>query len=412
MSLPAGWSLVEVTGTFVGSDGAPLRGSITFCTPSPVIVGGVVVIPREITARLDANGSFSIQLPSTNDPDLSVVGWAYTVIEDLEGGRAPYALLVPYNSSGIDLSDIDTGTPDPVTTNPYLRQSDIGQTVASEQAVEDAQADADAAAATAASAQSAANTHAARTDNPHATTAAQVGAIPATEKGAANGVATLGGDGKIPIGQVPKIAVTDVFVVNSEAAQLALVAEEGDYAKRTDFAPARSYIHNGGTSGTMADWTETEQPDLAAHEAAPDPHPGYVLESALGQAGSPPPLNAAARLDPIYRAKKRATVAPVAGVLTLDLSTLDDAYIALSANVTSTAFSNGPPDGWAREGTLVFVQDATGGRTWTPPAGSKWPNGLAAVLTSTANAVDHIGYRVYNNGGTLEYTFYPVRDVR
>ena len=42
-------------------------------------------------------------------------------------------------------------------------------------------------------------------NNPHQVTAAQVGAIPTTEKGAANGVATLGSDGKVPQSQLPEM---------------------------------------------------------------------------------------------------------------------------------------------------------------------------------------------------------------
>ena len=45
--------------------------------------------------------------------------------------------------------------------------------------------------------------HTGNTDNPHQVTAAQVGAIPSSEKGAAGGVATLGTDGKVPTGQLP-----------------------------------------------------------------------------------------------------------------------------------------------------------------------------------------------------------------
>lgn len=45
--------------------------------------------------------------------------------------------------------------------------------------------------------------HIANKDNPHGVTAAQAGAIPASEKGAASGVATLGADGKVPTGQLP-----------------------------------------------------------------------------------------------------------------------------------------------------------------------------------------------------------------
>ena len=45
--------------------------------------------------------------------------------------------------------------------------------------------------------------HTGNTDNPHQVTAAQVGAISSSEKGAASGVATLGADGKVPPGQLP-----------------------------------------------------------------------------------------------------------------------------------------------------------------------------------------------------------------
>jgi uncharacterized protein YdbL (DUF1318 family) len=44
-------------------------------------------------------------------------------------------------------------------------------------------------------------THLANTSNPHSTTAAQVGAIPTTEKAAASGVASLGSDSKVPATQ-------------------------------------------------------------------------------------------------------------------------------------------------------------------------------------------------------------------
>lgn len=70
-------------------------------------------------------------------------------------------------------------------------------------------------------------------------------------------VASLSG-GKIPSSQLPLIALTDVNVVASQAAQLALTAEEGDVAIRSDLN--KSYIHNGGVAGTMADWSEMLTP--------------------------------------------------------------------------------------------------------------------------------------------------------
>lgn len=79
-----------------------------------------------------------------------------------------------------------------------------------------------------------------------------------SEKGSANGYAPLGADSKIASAYLPAIALTDVFVVASQVAQLALTAEEGDVAIRTDLN--KSYIHNGGTAGTMADWSELLTP--------------------------------------------------------------------------------------------------------------------------------------------------------
>jgi len=54
------------------------------------------------------------------------------------------------------------------------------------------------------------------------------------------------------------LALTDVYTVASQAAQLALTAQEGDVAIRSDIS--KTYIHNGGTAGTMADWSELASP--------------------------------------------------------------------------------------------------------------------------------------------------------
>lgn len=65
-------------------------------------------------------------------------------------------------------------------------------------------------------------------------------------------LATLSG-GKVPTTQLPAIAMTNVNSVSSQAAQLALTAQEGDVAIRTDLN--QTYIHNSGSAGTMADWS-------------------------------------------------------------------------------------------------------------------------------------------------------------
>jgi hypothetical protein len=67
--------------------------------------------------------------------------------------------------------------------------------------------------------------------------------IPASEKGANNGVATLGSDGKVPSSQLPTLRLVEVFTAASEAAMLALSdAQSGDMAIRSDFTPDKVFV--------------------------------------------------------------------------------------------------------------------------------------------------------------------------
>jgi hypothetical protein len=87
---------------------------------------------------------------------------------------------------------------------------------------------------------------------------AEAVAIPLTQKAAPSGVASLDGAGLLPTSQLPPLALTDPYVVVSEAAQLALSAHKGDFAIRTDIG--KTFVQNGGKAGTMADWTEIVTP--------------------------------------------------------------------------------------------------------------------------------------------------------
>lgn len=78
------------------------------------------------------------------------------------------------------------------------------------------------------------------------------------QKGQNSGLATLDSGGKIPSAQLPALAITSTFAVSSQTAQLALAAEEGDVAVRTDLN--KSFIKNSGVSGTMTDWQELLTP--------------------------------------------------------------------------------------------------------------------------------------------------------
>jgi hypothetical protein len=87
-------------------------------------------------------------------------------------------------------------------------------------------------------------------------TAAIADARIAVQKGEASGLASLGSDGKLTRSQLPELSLTDVHVVNSLAEMLALATttQSGDVALRTDVS--KTYIHNGGNTGTITDWTE------------------------------------------------------------------------------------------------------------------------------------------------------------
>ncbi|MEN9655844.1 MAG: hypothetical protein RL311_776, partial [Bacteroidota bacterium] len=77
-------------------------------------------------------------------------------------------------------------------------------------------------------------------------------------KNTANGYAGLGSDGKLISSQLPAITITDTFVVGSQAAMLALTAETGDVAVRTDVN--KSFILKGTNATILSDWQELLTP--------------------------------------------------------------------------------------------------------------------------------------------------------
>lgn len=81
--------------------------------------------------------------------------------------------------------------------------------------------------------------------------------IPLAQKAAANGVATLDGDGKLLAAQLPALALSEFLgTVASEAAMLALVGQRGDWAIRSDFNPDRIFILKTDDPTSAANWTD------------------------------------------------------------------------------------------------------------------------------------------------------------
>lgn len=82
--------------------------------------------------------------------------------------------------------------------------------------------------------------------------------IPLSQKGTANGVATLGSDGKVPSAQIPALSIVEPFVVTSESEMLALNAQTGDVAMRTDIN--KTFILSSNSPTVLADWKEVLTP--------------------------------------------------------------------------------------------------------------------------------------------------------
>jgi len=78
------------------------------------------------------------------------------------------------------------------------------------------------------------------------------------QKGVANGIAPLDGSGKVPVDHLPALAISETFVVNSQSAMLALTAQTGDVAVRTDVN--KSFILTATPASTLGNWQELLTP--------------------------------------------------------------------------------------------------------------------------------------------------------
>ena len=78
------------------------------------------------------------------------------------------------------------------------------------------------------------------------------------QKGVNNGIAPLDGTGKVPVDHLPALAISETFVVNSQSAMLALSAQTGDVAVRTDVN--KSFILTATPASTLGNWQELLTP--------------------------------------------------------------------------------------------------------------------------------------------------------
>ena len=80
MALPDGLTYITCTGSL--ADGT--TRSLTFRTPV-WLVGDPIVPAFGISATIASDGTFSVQLPATDDPAWAPVDWTYDVTITIDG---------------------------------------------------------------------------------------------------------------------------------------------------------------------------------------------------------------------------------------------------------------------------------------------------------------------------------------
>lgn len=128
--------------------------------------------------------------------------------------------------------------------------------------------------------------------------------------GSPSGIAPLDVDGLIPSNYLPALAITETFVVDSEAQMVALVAERGDIAIRTD--NSTTYILTTDDPTTAADWVALSVPAGGVTSVTVNGTAGRITSS-----GSP---------------------ITSSGAITVDLATVTDANTGTFQKVTVDAY--------------------------------------------------------------------------
>lgn len=126
MPFPAGLTLVTVNIRFDTSPDGGASGMVSFVAPAP-LRGGVdnsIVVTVKQAVTLAADGTASIQLPATNDPDWVPQDWAYSVTAALSGATIRGTLQLDYQTAEAELADLlqVDGAATPGTTYATLAQ--------------------------------------------------------------------------------------------------------------------------------------------------------------------------------------------------------------------------------------------------------------------------------------------------
>jgi hypothetical protein len=127
MALPGNLTTVEVTGRYIDASGAAVRGSVTFTLDTPLLDAGAstYIIETDYTVALDATGSFAVNLPATNDVDVTPTGWTWTLTPNFDGAD-PITFALPTNLTSVDITTLSPALPNPSQTYSYVLVSAVG----------------------------------------------------------------------------------------------------------------------------------------------------------------------------------------------------------------------------------------------------------------------------------------------
>lgn len=268
--------------------------------------------------------------------------------------------------------------------------------------------------------------------------------VPAASKGAANGVAPLGADQKLPPEYLPPLAVTEYLgEAADEEAMLELEGQQGDWCVRADLGTV--WIIIGPDPTDVEDWKELGYPtapvtsvagktgavtlgvaDVSGAVGDEDSrlsNPRDWTAETVGQEEAEAGTATTRRAWTAQRVRQAiaawwtgilAAAAEWTGVLTVNglvskKEITEVPYSADSGTDLPISRANGSiqrirltgnwnPSAWPTpaaggEFTLGLVQDGTGGRTFTIPASvRRGGNATAWTLTATANRMDVVSF--------------------
>jgi hypothetical protein len=244
---------------------------LTFPASDLFIAGPVVATLDETGQLIDDSGNLGVTLPATDSPNMNPTGWAWTVKVSLTGvaGTSTFAMLLPKDTPNgvIDLADVTSG--DPTTPNYVPVPGPSAYDVAVKAGFNGTTAqwlaslkgsdgiigrDGLPGLVQSVNGKSAASITLVPSD---------VGAIAATDKGVANGVASLGSDGKVPSGQLPSFT-SPVTSVNTKTGAVVLVPSDVGAVATTALGAASGVATLDGT-GKL---TSAQKPTYTAAEVS------------------------------------------------------------------------------------------------------------------------------------------------